>query len=304
MKKSIIALAVAGAMTAPMVAQADATLFGEARYDITKQKDLKVDSDITRFRVGVKGEETMDSGLTAGYYLRLETAAGGNTTTVSTSKVALYVAGDFGKIVMGQADNPSASVEDRTNYVTAYGDHFAVVDGAWDKSGLTYESNNLNGLQFKIGMGNVDTSNKTRQEDAYGAMVSYDTDSFGVTVGAGRNNSTAANNKADSHYGVSGEYKFGAGALGLSYTDQDDVSRVALSGKYSIDKLTLAAQFENRKTEVAGAADLKEKAVALSAAYALGGNATVSISAVNFNDDAEKTATNLDAVKVRYHVSF
>ena len=42
MKKSIIALAVAGAMTAPMVAQADATLFGEIRYDITKEKDTKV----------------------------------------------------------------------------------------------------------------------------------------------------------------------------------------------------------------------------------------------------------------------
>ncbi len=42
MKKSIIALAVAGAMTAPMVAQADATLFGQIRYDITKEDSTDV----------------------------------------------------------------------------------------------------------------------------------------------------------------------------------------------------------------------------------------------------------------------
>ena len=36
MKKSLIALAVAGAMTAPMIAQADATLYGSFRIGLDK----------------------------------------------------------------------------------------------------------------------------------------------------------------------------------------------------------------------------------------------------------------------------
>ncbi len=293
MKKSIIALAVAGAMTAPMVAQADATLFGEARYDIVKEKDTKINSDITRIRFGVKGEETMDSGLTAGYFLRFD---GTGSNDVTTQKAALYVAGDFGKVVMGQADSPAANVEDRTAYVSIRGDELGIVGTEWDHSGLQYESNDLNGLKFSVGMGNVDT-NDARGENGYGAMVSYDTDVFGVTAGVGE--TAGANGKTQA--GISGEYKFGAGAVGVSFTDVEDTSSyVAVSGKYSIDKLTLAAQFETKKLD---ANDDKQKAVSVSASYALGGNAAVAISAVNFNDNAEAVAKK-DAVVVRYSVSF
>ncbi len=315
MKKSIIALAVAGAMTVPMIAQADATLFGEARYDITKEKDTKINSDLTRIRFGVKGEETMDNGLTAGYFLRFDatgdvasanaaaatatadavTATNG-TSSLTTQKAALYIAGDFGKVVMGQADSPAALVEDRTAYVSIRGDELGIVGTEWDHSGLQYETNDLNGLKFSIGTGNVDTDD-ARGENGYGAMVSYDTDSFGVTLGAGE----TAGDDGKTQTGISGEYKFGAGAVGLSLTDvEDTASYVAVSGKYSIDKLTLAAQVESKKLD---SNDDKQRAVSVSASYALGGNAAVSIAAVSFNDHAEAAAKK-DAVTVRYSVSF
>ena len=309
MKKSIIALAVAGAMTVPMIAQADATLFGEARYDVSKKKDGKLGSDITRIRFGVKGEETMDSGLTAGFFLRFDgtgdvgpaDANDNGTKGVDTQKAALYIAGDFGKVVFGQADSPAALVEDRTAYVSISGDELGVIGNEWNHSGISYETNSMNGLKFAVGMGNVGTSD-TVGENGYGAMVSYDTDSFGVTVGAGKDASSLTVD-GESHAGISAEYKFSQGAVGLSYTDEDTVDYVAVSGKYSIDKLTLAAQFETQTTSVTGSPDVKKKSSAVSAAYSLGGNAAVAVAYVNFNDVAEN-AGSADKTTLRYSLSF
>jgi len=65
-----------------------------------------------------------------------------------------------------------------------------------------------------------------------------------------------------------------------------------------MDKLTLAAQYEVNDVDTAGAKD--EKAVNVSAVYSLGGNATVSLGAIDYND----AAASDDAVKLRYAISF
>ena len=315
MKKSIIALAVAGAMTVPMIAQADATLFGEARWDVSKAKSGKLNSDISRIRFGVKGEETMDSGLTAGFFLRFDGT--GDTSTnksVDTQKAALFIAGDFGKVVLGQADSPAASVEDRVNYVSVTGDEFGVVGDEFGHSGIAYQSNDISGFKFAVGTGNLGQDDSLL-ENGMGASVSYDTDTFGVTVGAGKAASTlvtaavgatpAVFLDGESHSGISAEYKFSQGAVGASMTKQDQETRVTLAGKYSIDMLTLAAQIDSNtlKSKIAGVKEVKKRATSVSASYKLGGNATASIALVNFNKNA-KVATGDNLVKARYHVSF
>jgi hypothetical protein len=322
MKKSIIALAVAGAMTAPMVAQADATLFGEIRYDITKEKDTKANSDITRMRFGVKGEETMDNGLTAGYFIRLDATGSADNANVSTEKTTVYVAGDFGKVVMGDTSNPNESVEDRTEY-GLYSGSLVVVDKGFNGGGLAYESNDMNGLKFAVGVGSVNSES----ENSYGAMVSYDTDTFGVTVGAGKTADTAATAQSfafntttgatdttaaaaaedgESNYGISASMNVAGATLGARYsvqkTTDEKTKGYAIGGKYTIDKLTLALQHEQVKTT---GDDERQAMTALDATYALGGNATVTLAAINYNDDAEDaTATNKDAVKLRYKITF
>ena len=62
MKKSLIALAVAGAMTAPMIAQADATLYGRISVELldTDGQDLNLGDEIGG-RIGIKGD--VDLGL-------------------------------------------------------------------------------------------------------------------------------------------------------------------------------------------------------------------------------------------------
>ena len=304
MKKSIIALAVAGAMTAPMVAQADATLFGEVRYDVVDTDGAShVESRIDRVRFGVKGEETMDNGLTAGYFIRFKSDTESESGTESTKagvvadKFALYVAGDFGKVILGDADSPVAYIAGRQVYTTVHDGSLEYLDDEFQEGGISYESNNYNGFSFKAGAGDVDggDSGATSNENQYGFSVDYDAESFGVTVAAGE--------IADkSVAGISGEYKFGAAKVGLAYVDhEDDSEYVSLSAAYVIDKLSLAAQYEVRDFDAAGTAD--QEAVNASATYDLGGNAYVALSAVDFNDDAE-AAGSADQVVLRYGISF
>ncbi len=324
MKKSIIALAVAGAMTAPMVAQADATLFGQIRYDITKEDSTDVVSDITRIRFGVKGEETMDNGLTAGYFIRTDAAA--TDGSVNIHKSTVYVSGDFGKVVMGDGGNPNEWVEDRTEY-GLYSGTFVNMDSGFSAGGIAFESADYNGLKFGVGVGNVDTSDGTAS-NSFGMAVSYDADNWGVTVGAGQSADTpavtetykvdalggvavvdtaaAAAKEGDSNYGISMSGNVAGFGLGARYSVQkakggDDTKGYAVGGSYAVnDKLTLKLQHESTKT-----ADTSQKMVAFDATYALGGNASVTLAGISYNKNAEVAATpKKDAVKLRYNISF
>ena len=328
MNKSIIALAIAGAMAAPMVAQADATLFGEIRYDIDKVENTDVNSVISRIRIGVKGEETMDSGLTAGYYIRLNGAANGGAVT--TSKSTMYVAGDFGKVIFGTQDSPSSAVEDRAEF-GLYSGEFVQVGGDFTSGGIVYDSPSYNGLVFSAGMGNVDTSDGT-SHNAYSLAVKYDADNFGLAIGVGQSADTPATSdvytlvndgtgaseltaantgvaakEGDTHYAVSGTYTMGAMKMGAKYSVQkvaagsNDIKGYGIGGSYAVnDKLTLKVQHETQKTS----SSRTDKMFAFDASYSLGGNATLTLAAINYNDDASTLGSKKDAVKLRYHVSF
>jgi hypothetical protein len=298
MKKSIIALAVAGAMTVPMVAQADATLFGSVRYDITDTDgQTHVDSEVNRMRIGVKGEETMDSGLTAGYFVRLQAASADANTSVNVAKVALYISGDFGKIILGDADSPVQYAEGRQTYTAVYDGSLEVAGTEFGSGGISYESNVINGFQFRAGVGDIDGGDAaaSADENAYGLGVAYGTDLFDIAVGLGEE-------ADDTVWGVGAQVKLGDATIGAAISDvEDTVSYGSISGKYVIDKLTLAAQYEVRDFDATGANDWK--AVNVSAKYDLGGNAAVSLGYIDFNSDAE-VGGKADQLKLRYAISF
>ncbi|MGY8869897.1 MAG: hypothetical protein ACKVJE_05605, partial [Pseudomonadales bacterium] len=68
MKKSLIALAVAGALTAPMVAQADATLYGSLRLKVVAEENKDLDVADNASRIGIKGSvDTNIDGVKAIY---------------------------------------------------------------------------------------------------------------------------------------------------------------------------------------------------------------------------------------------
>lgn len=84
MRKSIVALAVAGVLAASAVAQAETTLYGSARIGVeyTQGKgDDKLSSwDVANqaSRLGVKGSEDLGGGLSAIYQYEFGVAIDGN----------------------------------------------------------------------------------------------------------------------------------------------------------------------------------------------------------------------------------
>ena len=309
MKKSIIALAVAGAMTVPMVAQADATLFGSVRYDITDSdaaNDTHTDSEINRMRIGVKGEETMDSGLTAGYFIRMEAASGqaSTDTSVGISKIALYIAGDFGKVILGDADSPVEYAEGRQTMTAVYDGSLEVAGSEFQNGGISYESNVVNGFQFRAGVGDIDgadTNANVANEDSYGVGLAYGNDLVDVAIGFGEeqlgtnlggNKTGTATTDDVTVWGLGGQVKLGALTIGAAISEKEDYATYgSLSAKYVIDKLTLAAQYEVRDLDAANQGDLK--AVNVSAQYALGGNASVTLGYIDWNTEAETQTIGL-----------
>jgi predicted porin len=113
MKKSLIALAVAGAFVAPaaFAASANVDVYGivnVALQDVdTKNSDLQVTDNYSR--VGLKGSEDLGGGLKAVW--QIESGLGGGTDGMGTGSIGtrntfVGLAGGFGTFLMGRHDTP------------------------------------------------------------------------------------------------------------------------------------------------------------------------------------------------------
>ena len=105
MKKSLIALTIAGAMTAPMLVQADTTLYGEAQFRLTDADNTDLNAEMSTTRLGVKGTVDNDiDGLITGFQIEWDFAADAASGTASTSsadvavrKSLVFLKGDWGQ---------------------------------------------------------------------------------------------------------------------------------------------------------------------------------------------------------------
>jgi predicted porin len=114
MKKSALALAVAGALALPFAAQADTILYGSARVSIDY---LQVEGessgwDVTNndSRLGVLGNEDLGGGLSAIYQYEfgVDVTEGGNFENDRPKFVGLR--GNFGTVTVGTQDTPYYNV--------------------------------------------------------------------------------------------------------------------------------------------------------------------------------------------------
>ena len=185
MKKSIIAMAVAGALAVPAIASADATLYGHVMMAVDKAKDQKITIGTggnSESRIGLRGTaETGVDGLTAIYqyefgvttnqtsYEPLEREMGvltgaQNRNTLRTRLAHVGLTGDWGTAVVGTQWAPHYS------WVTATTDVMmssaATVLRSTDvvyrvDNTLAYVSPDLNGLQLAAAVsGNSANSDK------------------------------------------------------------------------------------------------------------------------------------------------
>lgn len=115
--KKLLAIAVATALTAP-AAMADTTLYGKLHASVGTVEDVTVSGttattrDETRVeshasRLGVKGSNELDNGLSATYGLEYGIDIDGENKTLGARNTFVGVKGGFGEVRVGRHDTPA-----------------------------------------------------------------------------------------------------------------------------------------------------------------------------------------------------
>ncbi len=234
MKKSIIALAVAGAMTAPMVAQADATLYGSFRIGLTQVKDADLDVEDLSSRIGMKGD--IDLGLqdTKGLFhweANVSTADSnqyGDGQMFGQRLAYIGAKGDWGQATIGRQYHPHYLLVNAPLGVFnpasgSYGERFYLGNTNHKRvdNTLVYGSPKLSGFQFFVAAV-VAGSGDDADEDVDGYNVAAKYSVNGLTL-AGSVATTEADSGDESDvWGVSAKYKLNALELMVRYEDRED----------------------------------------------------------------------------------
>ncbi|WP_421869943.1 porin [Motiliproteus sp.] len=318
MKKSLIALAVAGALTAPMIAQADATLYGVAQYRGIAKDDSTFENKMAKTRLGVKGTVDNDiEGLTTGFQFEWEFSGNGDidattdSADVSVRKSNVYLKGDFGIVALGRMNNPANAAEAKTDILgndSAFG--HMVPDRVGRAAG--YITPTFSGFEAYIVAGADGAAedrvagDENNDVDALVYGVNYSGMGFGASVGV-LDLPEATDGAGDitittfglSYDGIENLY------LGATYSDKDDDTAAAdldttsLAASYSFGKVTLAGIYTIRDED--GAEEQKQTLVGVR--YALGAKASVGVDYAFYDSDAE-AAGNKDTLVLEYTLSF
>lgn len=271
MKKSLIALAVAGAMTVPMVAQADATVYGEFVGVVSDSDagDLNVTYDT--LELGVKGTVANDiDGLETGFNILFENDSGDSATFQNDLRKAYaYMSGDFGMVAIGKQDNPADIIAD----TGLAGGEYTPQSGRIDQS-VVYSTPDMGGFSAAFGF-TGDGDDTTDSFASSHAMIGFEAAAFGVAL------SYEEEGDADTT-ALAGSYSADSLTVFASFWDKDDTTDTdgySVGAEFAIDKTTLYAELDSMDD---GTDD--SRLVLVGASYALGSDAWVGVEYNEFND--------------------
>ncbi|WP_415897896.1 porin [Neptuniibacter sp. QD57_21] len=262
MKKSLIALAVAGAMTAPMIAQADATLYGSFRIGVESVEDADLNVEDQSSRIGIKGD--IDLGLEGTKGLFHWEA---NVSTADSNEYGggqmfgqrlgyIGAKGDWGQVLIGRQYHPHyLLISAPTNLFNPgsgnWGERFNLGNDQHKRvdNTIAYYTPKMNGFQAIAGF--VLQSDGS-DSDVDGALDD-DVDGYNVAGTYSANNVT-----------VSASYGH------VEASDTVEVDTWGLSAKYKLDALELMLKYEDQETEIGTANDQEEDVWELGARYTMG----------------------------------
>ncbi|MBR9882633.1 MAG: porin [Oceanospirillales bacterium] len=311
MKKSLIALAVAGAMAAPMVAQADATLYGkfEMRVKSVSDADLEVESD--DFRVGVKGDVDLGLGDTKGLFRyeteinpedsSAESAFDDNAGETGIAQRLAYVGatGSWGTALIGRINNPAEAVVGYTGNLSE--DTYSDLNPDRLGSAIAYVSPSFSGLSAYAAMV-AEGQNDDSEEDMDGYVLGADYAAGGLNLSVAY--WEVAKEYVDltddvSYTAVGGSYTLGNLYFGLGWQQVDVGEDADLWGAkvaYTMDALTVAANYHDADDELGF-----DDQYSLNAVYSLGKSASLDAEFVSTDIDG---ADDRDTFSVGYTIKF
>ena len=307
MKKNILAVAIAGAMVAPLAANAAApTLYGQMNIAVDSVSENGNAVVNRNSRLGLKGSEDLGNGLKAVYQFETTLNANGSGNGFGGQRNTFVgVAGGFGTVFAGRHDTPLRMIQpsDRFN----------------DSAYLGNNTGRFGGLNVDAGTGDESFKANISGEDRLDNMVAYISPKFndfqviigGVsTTSSGKNDQAIGNAySASLAYGSKRSGLFAAVGLTQRTDKLDTTTRAANSSatppitgqkitevqntravvQYSADGLVVSAMYN--------AVDAKEikasTATTLGAAYTMGAfTPKAKVSMVNYGLDEAKDSTN------------
>ncbi|WP_255611772.1 porin [Marinobacterium arenosum] len=306
MKKSLIALAVAGALTAPMIAQADATLYGSLRVAVVDADGSELDIKDNSSRIGVKASSELFSGAKAiaHFETNVSTESGVFGQTKGEGRLAYVGAtGDFGTVTVGRQWTPQYLWTSAKVDILDFGSnptHNYSLAGRQGNT-LAYISPDLSGFQVAAVLVARDGSGESPDE----ANTGDDDDAYNLAA----------------HYSVGG---FSVGVSTLDYQGSVDDDYTAVAASYEMDNLYVAAEYSSNDItdkdtwEVAGSYAMGNtkllanyvdfegdgSQVALEVQQKLGKQARVFANYIIADSDAEDNGDAVDTLSVGYRVDF
>eukprot|EP00764_Aduncisulcus_paluster_P010864 gnl/Carplike_NY0171/391_a539_2012.p1 GENE.gnl/Carplike_NY0171/391_a539_2012~~gnl/Carplike_NY0171/391_a539_2012.p1 ORF type:complete len:357 (-),score=75.45 gnl/Carplike_NY0171/391_a539_2012:101-1171(-) len=289
MKKSLIALAVAGALTAPMIAQADATLYGSFRMGVADTSNngtpgSKTDGDLdvvdTSSRMGIKGDVDLGLDGTKGFFQWEAQVYGTDDAdqgqSLGNRLMLIGAKGDWGTAQIGKMYHPHyLLIEAPTNVFNPgssdYGERFNLGNTFHKRQQNTvaYISPSMNGLTFIAGaviMGDSDDNDSSFDDgvDGYNIAATYN-GVQNLTLSASYGDVDAGDVSTAAVIGVVA----GVPAVTTAASTKTDFSKdvTGLSAKYTMDALELMAKYEESETDFNGANQLDENVWELAARY-------------------------------------
>jgi len=292
MKKSLIALAVAGVVAAPaaFAASANVDVYGTLRFSLDHTSISGGNSNWTindqTSRIGFKGSEDLGGGLKAVWQVeqQLEVAAAPLATTSSVAGTArnsfIGLAGGFGTVVIGRHDTPYKLGGSADVFADTSADSQKNTSGIIGRNGfdnrvsgtIAYISPDFSGFHFAVatvpGEGTAGTANGLM--DAYSLVgvyangplkVTLGHENLGKEVGAGSNDKTATKFNIGYTFGDIGVgYTYERSKDGFSAASQTDQAHLA-SITYAMGPITLAGQYGKFSDKQTTAADLSRYTV-------------------------------------------
>ena len=188
MKKSIIAMAVAGALAVPAIASADATLYGWMTMSVDKAKNEKLDINTdgnSPSRIGLRGTaDTGVDGLTALYNYEFGVNQTNGETALTTRLANVGLTGDWGTALFGTQWAPQYSWVTATTDVMMSSAVYRPTDLGIARVSDTaaYVSPDFNGFQFAAAVG-ANSTFGDKNADYYHVAAKYSAHGFHAALG-------------------------------------------------------------------------------------------------------------------------
>ncbi len=300
MKKSLIALAVAGVVSAPaFAATSNVDVYGRMHFAIEDTNAANVDMDIktNASRIGFKGTEDLGGGLKAIWQIEQQfDATGANDTAFGGSNLRntfVGLSGGFGTVLIGRHDTPyklstvkyNVFADTIADYALARLDGVAPITGhSRASNAIAYVSPNMSGLSFSGALvTSMDQLDAGKSVDAYSLAGGYANGP--LTVDLAWENIKASSGNDRTAWKLGAGYSFGDAKIGAIYEDVDmdtgtDRDSFFLVGSYAMGAIVLKGQYGQADV---GAAD--QSTWALGADYNLSKRTTLFVVFGNGDND-------------------